>query len=296
MTHTWNDIENKLANLRYVEGGFTIAKRGLLSLGDGAEIFVKIGSDDLTKKWARKEIAVYRFLEKHNYPHSPRLLAVNSDESGFAIEAFTTEQGWDWEDNWDDKRLEVTLKAIQDLADIELDKSELQLFGESNIGQDDNGWKPLLDSKEKQEHLMHKLHGIAAEDVAKKIDFPKDYERSAAFKFAHDTLVHYDIRADNCAWNKATGQVRIVDWNWSQLGDNSIEYAATLTAVQKSGFDLPKDLLDKLNSDALHRLSGYWFNSAVTPIWEGGPEHLRDFQLLFGVTSFRLASKTKKLK
>jgi hypothetical protein len=43
--------------------------------------------------------------------------------------------------------------------------------------------------------------------------------------------------------------------------------------------------------NALHWMAGFWFNAAATPIWDGGPEHLRDFQLLAGVTALRLEKK-----
>jgi Ser/Thr protein kinase RdoA (MazF antagonist) len=91
---------------------------------------------------------------------------------------------------------------MDDLAAIELDDDErLILFGKQLLRQDSNGWLPLLSSAEKQEVLRSKLHGIGAEDVAKNIDFADDAERSKAYQFADDTLVHYDLRADNCAWN-----------------------------------------------------------------------------------------------
>lgn len=53
---------------------------------------------------------------------------------------------------------------------------------------------------------------------------------------------------------------------------------------------LPK-YADRLDAGALHWMAGFWFKSAAKPIWEGGPEHLRDFQLLAGLTALDLAIK-----
>lgn len=178
---------------------------------------------------------------------------------------------------------------MDDLAAIELDEAERSLFLQHSMSQNDNGWLTLLSSSEKQELLKRKLHGIGAKNIASAIDFRTDAGRSKAYQFRTDTLTHFDIRADNCAWNAALKQVRIVDWNWTQLGDKDIELAATLTHVQKSGYDLPDELLRRLKVDALHWMAGFWFNAAATPIWEGGPEHLRDFRLLAGATALRLA-------
>lgn len=292
MPKQWSDIEQRLGSLKGVEGGFSQAQRGLVTLSNGQEVFVKVGLHENTKKWAKKEIAVYRFLERHNYTHSPHLLSTNKDESGFAIEAFSPSEGWDWQDNWDEQRLIATLKAMEDLATLPLSEEERAFFSESNISQDDNGWQSLFASEEKQKLLLQKLHGIRAEDVASRLNFYADAERSAGYEFADDALVHYDIRADNCAWNKATRQVRIVDWNWTQLGDRDMEFAATLTHVQKSGYDLPVEIVRQFSPDALHWIAGFWLNAASTPIWEGGPEHLRDLQLLSGVTALRLEQTT----
>lgn len=291
MQQDWSDVEPQLDNIRAVEGGFSQAQRGLITLADGNEVFVKVGTQENTKKWAKKEIAVYRFLQEHQYPHAPRLIAVNADETAFALEAYTPSDGWDWQENWNEDRLAATIQAMDDLAAIELNDAERSFFSASTISQDSDGWLPLLSSAEKQEVLKRKLHGIGAEDVANHIDFADDAKRSKAYQFADDTLVHYDLRADNCPWNKTLGQVKVVDWNWTQLGDKDLELAATLTHIQKSGYDLPAELTKRLNADALHWMAGFWFNAAATPIWDGGPEHLRDFQLLAGVTALRLAKQ-----
>lgn len=291
----WSDIEQQLGGLKQVEGGFSQAQRGLVELLDGQEVFVKVGLHENTKEWAKKEIAVYRLLERHSYPHIPHLLSTNEDESGFAIEAISSSEGWGWQDNWGKQRLVATLRAMEDLAIIPLSDEERAFFSESSISQDENGWHPLLASEEKQRLLLQKLHDIEAGDVVDRLDFQAEAVRSSKYNFVDDTLIHLDIRADNCAWNEATGQIRIVDWNWTQLGDRNIDLANTLTHVQKSGYDLPVEIVRQLNPDALHWIAGLWFNAATTPIWEGGPEHLRDFQLLSAVTALKLEQRRSNL-
>lgn len=285
----WQAIEQQLPNLKNVEGGFSQAQRGLVTLPDGKEVFVKVGTAENTKMWARKEVAVYRFLEEHDFEHSPRLITTNPDGSAFAIEALTSQDGWDWQDNWTTERLTATLKAMDNLAAIKPSDTERAIFTKSSISQEENGWQPLQESPEMQEILLHKLHGAGADDIAQSVSFAADNDKAKQYDFADDTLVHYDLRADNCAWNPNTGQVRLIDWNWAQFGDRDIDLAATLTHIQKSGFDVPSELVEKIDPDAFHWMAGFWFNQAVTPIWEGGPEGLRDLQLLSGITALRLA-------
>jgi len=85
MQQDWQNIEEQLGGIKAVEGGFSQAQRGLVTLPDGEEVFVKVGLEENTKKWAKKEIAVYRFLEKHHYPNAPRLIGVNAYETAFAL-------------------------------------------------------------------------------------------------------------------------------------------------------------------------------------------------------------------
>ncbi len=285
----WQAVEQQLPHLKDVEGGFSQAQRGLVALPDGKEVFVKVGTAENTRMWARKEVAVYKALEAHGFEHSPHLVATNADNSAFALEAFSPENGWDWQDNWTAERLAATLKAMDDLAALKLSDAERTIFIKSSISQDEDGWRPLLESPEMQEVLRHKLHGVGADDIAQGIDFTADTDKASKYKFADDTLVHYDLRADNCAWNPETGQVRLVDWNWAQYGDRDIDLAATLTHIQKSGFDVPAELIERVDPDAFHWMAGFWLNAAATPIWEGGDESLRDLQLLSGITALRLA-------
>ena len=287
----WQDIEQKLDGLCPVEGGFSQAKRGLVNLDDGTCVFVKIGLEDDTRRWTKKEIGSYRFLQKYNYPYIPQLLAVNSDESGFVIDAYTPKNGWDWKDNWDKERLDKTLEAMDALAVIKPQDQDFAYFAEKVFDESEDGWKPLLESPESQQKLHEKLCAIGRSDIANRIDFMADAEKSQRFIFKNDILVHNDVRADNCAWNPMTKEVRLVDWNWVQLGDRKIDLAALLTHVQKSGFDILPQYIDRLDADALHWLAGFWFKSAITPIWPGGPEHLRHVQLISGVAALDLMDR-----
>lgn len=286
--HSWETIERHMSTFRPTEGGFTSAQRGIVHLPGDERIFVKIGTQENTRQWAKKEIAVYRILQKVGFSHSPKLVAVNHDETAFALESYTADLGWNWQDNWDECRLEATLGAMEDLTAILLSEADRRFLAEPTITQSANGWRPLLESKELQEILLGNMQELRVHNLMDTINFKLDAERSLAYKFGDSTLVHYDVRSDNCAWNDKLGQVRIVDWNWTQLGDGDIELAATLTQVKRSGYELPEKILRKLNPDALHWMAGFWLNSAVRPIWPGGPENLRRFQLQSGLMALDL--------
>jgi hypothetical protein len=67
MNISWGDIEKRIATLTKVDGGFSPAHRGIVTLSDGKRAFVKVGVNDPTKQWAKKEVEVYHFLQRQNY-------------------------------------------------------------------------------------------------------------------------------------------------------------------------------------------------------------------------------------
>jgi len=99
----WETIERYMSTFQPTDGGFTSAHRGIVHLASNERIFVKIGTQENTKQCAKKEIAVYRILEKVGFSHSPKLVAVNHDEIGFALECDTIDLGWNWQDNWNER-------------------------------------------------------------------------------------------------------------------------------------------------------------------------------------------------
>ena len=288
---TWHEIEASLDNLTPTEGGFSQAHRGLVTLPDGRQIFVKIGTDDNTKQWARKEIAVYEYLKQQSFGAVPELLASSPDNTAFALEALTPENGWDWSEAWTPERLAATLEAMDELAVLKPQSEDWLDMGQLALDESRDGWAALKKSDELRHALLNKLVSAGHKETADALDFAAEADRSARFVFRTDVLVHFDVRADNCAWNPHTKQVKLVDWNWTQYGDARVDFAAMLTHVQKSGLDISASQASRLDADALQWLAGFWFNGAATPIWPGGPEHLRDFQLQAGITALKLARK-----
>lgn len=289
MNITWGDIEKSIGTLKKVDGGFSPAHRGIVTLSDGTRAFVKVGINDPTKNWAKKEVEVYRFLQRQNYPFIPQLFAHNHDQTGFALEALIPEDGWNWSDEWTEERLAKTLEAMDVLAAIQLVGTDRDVFGNEMLKETDDGWQPLKASKELQHTLLNKLRSAGGSDLANALDFAVEAERSANFLFQKDSLVHYDVRADNSPWKARWQAVRLVDWNWTQLGDRRIDLAGLLVHVHQTGLDVTRAAGDRLNADALHWLTGFWLKAAATPIWPGGPAHLRDIQLRSAMTALSLA-------
>ncbi|MBA2560184.1 MAG: aminoglycoside phosphotransferase family protein [Propionibacteriales bacterium] len=287
-TPTWTVVAHSLDTLKQVAGGYSQAHRGLVVLPDGNVIFVKLGTEEATRKWAKKEIAVYRFLRSQGYTFVPDLLATKHDETAFALEAITETGGWSWAASWTSERLEATLIAMDALAAIEPVGADRVYLSQTAIDDGDDGWRPLAGSQELREALLGRLRAVGRPELADQTDFQAMADRSHQFALSNDVLVHNDVRSDNCAWNPTTGRVMLVDWNWAQLGDRRIDVSSLLVSVQRAGLELIPDYADRLDKDALHWLAGFWLRAAVTPMWKGGPASLRDSQLHSGLIALDL--------
>ncbi len=282
----WSEIEASLDTLSPVRGGNTNAKRGVVTLPDSTKLFVKIGIDDQTKGWIAKEVQAYNFLAEYSFPHIPHFISVNEEGDGLALEALLSTDGWDWSDTWDDERLEKTLASMDALAEIQPDTCYYPLLVPV-LSEKDNGWTKLMASEERQADLLAKLAAVGEVEIVGEIR--AQFHASENFQMAFDTLVHHDVRADNCAWHAAKGVVKLVDWNWLQMGDRRIELAATLTHVQACGFDVLPKYAERLDAGALRWVAGYWLEAGSKPIWTGGPAKLRNTQLQSGMVALKLA-------
>lgn len=283
----WSVIQEKVHDLEPVEGGYSSATRGLMTLPTGEQVFVKAGNDENTRGWAHKEVAVYRILADHSYSHIGELVAVNEDETAFAIEALTMDQGWDWSETWTKGRLDATLAAMDELAAIKPEDPGAEIF-KSLLSNDDNGWVAIASSEELQAAFKSR---IGDNPILKRIaeNFGKQAEDSSSFDaMSADALIHLDVRADNCAWNAAQNTVKLVDWNWLTMGNRGIDLASFMVHVYDSGLDILPDYADRLDPSAVHWMAGYWIKSGCSPIWPGGPAHLRDIQFKKGTTALEL--------
>lgn len=289
----WGEIQNTLTRLEHTQGGFSATHRGIVRLDNGQRVFVKLGKDEDTRRWTHKEIQSYRFLERHNFAHMPQLLSWNKDETALAVTALPADEGWNWHDSWSVERLQATLRVMDQLAALSADQYVHQLFTTDRIDQSKNGWAALEAAPGLQLSLIEKLHAEGHARLADDLQLHHLREQSLRFTFRNDSLVHHDIRADNCAWREATDEIRLVDWTWTQIGDRRIDMAPFLVHVAQAGLDVIQLCPERLDPEALLWMAGFWFKAAVTPMWPGGPKRLRGIQLQSGITALQLYERLR---
>jgi thiamine kinase-like enzyme len=269
---TWQEIEAALPTLKPATDGFSIAKRGVITLKGGQKCFVKIGTDDYTKQHANREIEIYKWLNAAAYAYAPRLLA--STDGGFAIEDLSA---YDFSTQWSQSKLSAVFAAIAALKKVPHKNTNVRLK-RLNIS---NGWQLLQKDERIFTRLVEKLaeHNIALNP--KMLD--KFVKKTDSFEKIGNDIIHGDIRGDNLAYDAAQQKVYLVDWNWCALGSTAFEYTPFLVNVQNNGFDVRRHYPEHIDPTCALFMAGFWLYHSLEPIWEGGNPALRDRQFQCGL-------------
>lgn len=260
LQYDWvKDIEPYLDTIQAVEGGYTSVKRGVVTLADGAKVFVKIASADETEKWLKKEVKAYKILNQAGYPYIPKLLSSSTDNSAMAIEYM---DGASFESTWDKEKLAAIIEAQKELRkykdyfidnpDFTLDSVVDRQIKWSTILKNDN--VAIINEKLKK---LGAGFGVTRSQITDFQDIDKDWSMNS------DALVHQDIRADNFGYypDKKTG--KLIDWNWLCIGDESLDRTPLFVNMYMSGFDPYQIYPDTYDKKMLAYMVSFWLDQIL---------------------------------
>lgn len=254
------DIEPRLRNMQAVEGGYSLAKRGVVELGSGAKVFVKIAEGRTTKKWLAKEIRAYQKLNGAGYPYIPKLLSCNNDHSAMATEYLA---GASFDNIWDKDKLDAILEAQEELkkySSVFINDSDFTL--ESVVGLESR-W-PILLANGNVDIINEKFARLGL-GITFTTEQLKEYEASLeGWSIADDTLVHQDVRADNFGYDPDTKTGKLVDWNWLCLGDESLDRTPLFVNMFISGFDPYRFHPETYDPQMLKYLISFWLERVLS--------------------------------
>jgi hypothetical protein len=253
---SWNEVLNHLDTLNIAGGGFTNSLSGIIHLSDDRDFFLKLAQDSKNAQWVNKEISVYKILNRHGYQYTPRLIVNDSARRGFLTFALSEKDGWEWRNEWDDKRLEATFVAMNALADIELTQDDKQIFNSNRGSYFHNGWIAINKNYDKTRFAYDRIDNKIGLDILKELYAIHDFTPK------RDTLVHNDLRGGNTAYSKEQGIVMLVDWPWAEIGDKNLDTNALLVNVSCSGMKLSSKYQKLLRQKELHWLAGFWLDCA----------------------------------
>jgi aminoglycoside phosphotransferase (APT) family kinase protein len=270
--------------------GFSPGVAARLSLADGRKVFVKaigpIPNPD-TPAFHRREARIVAALPT-TVP-VPRLLwSYDEGEGGWVVLVFEDVDGWHPAQPWQTTELERVVDALAAMA-ASLTPSPLvaPVVGSASaaLGSTLRGWQPLRDSQ--PSHLGH-LDAWSA----RHLDALADLEANAAAAGAGDTLLHFDVRADNMLLTP--DHVWFVDWPHACVGAAWIDIVFFAPSVTMQGGPPPEDVIarhpacraaDPLAiTAAVAAAAGYFTHRALQPPPPGLPT-VRAFQRAQGVVA-----------
>ena len=280
---TWDDVEAAMSTFVPTSGGYSIAKRGIVTLANGLRVFVKLATNQQTTEFINEEIKSYQWLRTKGYKHVPELLLSRPGEI-----VLPDLSQLDWSENWTEKKLQRILAAMDELSALEITKKDRNILKYVEIG---NGWQELKDDPAKKDKLVQKLKAYPklVEALNKRLD---DFMRICnEYYNARDqfVLIHADVRADNFAYDEKNEKVWLADWNWMGLGRKGFDDVGLLVSVARSGFDVDSFCPERIDKMAALCLAGFWLSRCMNKIWEGGDPGLRDFQFESGLQAAKWA-------
>ena len=216
--------------------GFSPGLAARLLLADGRRAFIKAVSETAnpdTPDIHRREARILAALPA-SVP-APGLLWTY-DEGGWVALCLEDIDGRHPFEPWTDADLDLVIAATTKMArDLTPSPIELVETAAGGFERTINGWQIALKRGE------DRLDPWSARNLERLADL----ESRAPSAAAGDTLLHFDVRADNLLI--AAEKVYVIDWPWARIGAWWIDLVAMAPSVAMQGGPSPSQLLAKLD-------------------------------------------------
>jgi hypothetical protein len=231
---------------RTVAGGYTNARRQIVTLADGRSAFVKTAVDDQTRGWLEAEQRIYAAVSG---PFLPRVVA-----AGDGVLALEDLSGAHWPPPWRDGDVRAVLAALDELHAVTPPP------GLPHPQQADDlrgGWPDVAAHPEPFLAL-----GLASPEWLGK-SLPTLLDAAARAELDGDSLVHLDVRSDNLCLR--AGRCLIVDWNWAARGNPQLDLAFWLPSLRLEGGPEPEAVGGGIDPELAALCAGFFACRAGLP-------------------------------
>lgn len=262
--------------------GFSPGLAARLLLRDGSRAFVKAVSESANPDSPaihRREARIVAALPPT--APVPRFLW-SLDEGGWVVLAFEDVEARHPDEPWTETDLDLVVSALRDMSraltpsPIEVDQTAGDAFRRIS------GWQRALAGGE------HRLDVWTTKNLKRLADL----ESQAPVLVGGNTLLHFDIRADNLLIT-ADQRVYVVDWPWARIGAPFVDWLTMAPSVAMQGGPQPEDFLARFDvadvpphsiDAALCSLAGFFVVHSLQPPPPGLPT-LRAFQAAQGAVA-----------
>ena len=210
-------------------GGYTPARRWVVTVDDGRTVFVKVATDDLTASWIRDEHLTYSVLR--GAPFMPRYVGFY-DDGRRPVLALEDLSSAGWPPPWSPDRIRAVLACLEEVAGTP-PPAGLPDADDDHLGLRE-GWREI----ERDPGPFLRLGLCSERWLADALPALFDAARSA--HLGGDALLHLDVRSDNLC--VLEDRAILVDWNWTSVGNRWLDVAAWLPSLHAEGGPAPQEV------------------------------------------------------
>ena len=309
------NVDSSELRITPVSGGFSLNRRALVSSGSRT-IFVKEVDADLLSDegerelgWLKKDYAVTRLLQKTYPQYVADWTELADDGHVLMTSSYASSDGWLWQPPTDnsvaERYISTVITAVRELEKIKLpqeliEELQLQPFAARELGLDDgidqiiadaDIRRRLIDNYQKllpnQLEINQRRCQAIIELLEKRDELIDISVRAKEFaKQTEDCFNHSDVRSDNLAFNPQTGELKLVDWNWTSYAPQGSGATEFLVDMARHGHDVTP-WLGELNVEMLASFVGFFLIRSLKPPLKPG-DNLRQMQALSAAVAYDL--------
>lgn len=287
-----------------VEGGYSRNRRSIIDVNGESvfakEVDTKLLPDDgvVELGWLKKDYQIVNELAEQGLTMVPEWAELHLNGHLLLLPSYKKEDGWEWTLPDDEMTRTNYIQAVVDatkqleaikLPDELTEKLSLQPFFRDEIANYE-GIEPLLGDPELRAQLVDrytKLQEKGGHLLPMNIQMVKTLADDESLKhlveqtarlarLPNDCLNHCDVRSDNITYNKRTGEVKFVDWNWASYAPAKFGATEFLLDMARRGVDV-SPWYEDMSVELLAATVGYYMIRSLKPPLASGST-LRELQ------------------
>ncbi len=220
-------LGRRVVSLERIESrGYAAAYHAVAELEGGLSVFVKAGSEEVTSRFLREEIRLYRSFKA---PFMP--VFHGADDGDPPILVIEDLREGRWPPPWDGDAVNAVREVLEALAASEPPEWLEPVDREWLTG----GWAEI--ERDPQPFLST---GMCSREWLE-ASLPILRERAETAPVDGEALLHLDVRSDNICLTER-GAV-LVDWNQACIGNPELDVAAWLPSLRLEGGPEPEEIL-----------------------------------------------------
>jgi Phosphotransferase enzyme family len=213
-------------------GGYTPARRWIVTLADRHTAFVKAATDELTASWIRDEHVIYSILRGSRFV--PGYLGF-FDDGEHPVLALEDLSAASWPPPWDRPKVDAVLEGLAAVASTPPPEGLLPIDeGPHGLRE---GWSEIR----RDPTRFLGLGLCSAGWLERHLDALDTAAREAPL--GGSSLLHMDVRSDNLCIRQ-DGSAVLVDWNWACVGNPACDVTFWLPSLELESGPAPEQVFD----------------------------------------------------